>query len=240
MRLLRRFLVLGLLTVSAAVSQTNQFQGSVPTGAASSTPLALTLSRCDRSRPEGESGSAGQRFGERKRARPAAPRTQRAAAAARRPGRRDGRAAQPENHRIQFHIPGRLHPHHSSARFTTPTCAPTLPGTRSTTARARTIARLSRTRRAAQLSVMDARDLVVQATANAYLQIIADASRMEAIRSQVETAQALYDRTADQQTRGNRRRHRRSALPGGAEAAAAAAAGADEISSTRTSSRSAA
>jgi len=56
--------------------------------------------------------------------------------------------------------------------------------------------------RAAQLSVMDARDLVVQATASAYLQIIADASRMEAIRSQVETAQALYDRTNDQQKAG--------------------------------------
>jgi outer membrane protein TolC len=57
-------------------------------------------------------------------------------------------------------------------------------------------------RRGAQLSVMDARDLVVQATASAYLQIIADASRVEAIRSQVETAQALYDRAADQQKAG--------------------------------------
>ncbi len=49
---------------------------------------------------------------------------------------------------------------------------------------------------------MDARDLVVQATASAYLQIVADASRVEAIRSQVETAQALYDRTNDQQKAG--------------------------------------
>ncbi len=56
--------------------------------------------------------------------------------------------------------------------------------------------------RAAQLSVMDARDLVVQATASAYLQIIADASRVQAIRSQVETAQAIYDRTVDQQNAG--------------------------------------
>jgi len=50
--------------------------------------------------------------------------------------------------------------------------------------------------RAAQLSVADARDLVVQATASAYLQIIADASRVEAIRSQVTTSQALFDRTS--------------------------------------------
>jgi len=56
--------------------------------------------------------------------------------------------------------------------------------------------------RAAQLSIMDARDLVVQAAASAYLQIIADASRLEAIRSQVETAQALYNRAVDQQNAG--------------------------------------
>jgi len=53
-----------------------------------------------------------------------------------------------------------------------------------------------------RLSVMDARDLVVQATANAWLQIIADASRVEAIRAQVETARALYDRSVDQQNAG--------------------------------------
>ncbi len=58
------------------------------------------------------------------------------------------------------------------------------------------------TSRAAQLSVMDARDLVVQATASAYLQIIADASRVEEIRSQVATSQALYDRAVDQQNAG--------------------------------------
>jgi outer membrane protein TolC len=52
--------------------------------------------------------------------------------------------------------------------------------------------------RAAQLSAMDARDLVVAAAANGYLQIIADASRIEAIQSQVETAQVLYDRSGDQ------------------------------------------
>jgi outer membrane protein TolC len=53
-----------------------------------------------------------------------------------------------------------------------------------------------------RLSVMDARDLVVQATASAWLQIIADASRIEAIRAQVETARALYDRSVDQQNAG--------------------------------------
>jgi len=57
-------------------------------------------------------------------------------------------------------------------------------------------------RRSAALSVLDARDLVVQATVNAYLQIIADASRVEAVRSQVNTAQALYERAGDQQSAG--------------------------------------
>ena len=57
-------------------------------------------------------------------------------------------------------------------------------------------------KRAAQLSVADARDLVVQATASAYLQIVADASRIEAIRFQVQTSQALYDRAVDQQNAG--------------------------------------
>jgi outer membrane protein TolC len=56
--------------------------------------------------------------------------------------------------------------------------------------------------RASRLSVQNARDLVVEAVAAAYLQIIADASRTDAIRSQVQTAQALYDRTADQQKAG--------------------------------------
>jgi len=58
------------------------------------------------------------------------------------------------------------------------------------------------TKRAAQFSVSNARDLVVQATVNAYLLIIADASRVEAIRSQVDTARVLYERATDQQNAG--------------------------------------
>jgi len=56
--------------------------------------------------------------------------------------------------------------------------------------------------RAARLSAQDARDLVVQAVAAIYLQIIADSSRITAIRSQVETAQVLYDRAKDQHDAG--------------------------------------
>src|ERR1700675_2376549 len=43
MRLTPGLVVLGLLTASTGVSQTGQFQGSVPSGSVSSTPLALTF-----------------------------------------------------------------------------------------------------------------------------------------------------------------------------------------------------
>jgi outer membrane protein TolC len=58
------------------------------------------------------------------------------------------------------------------------------------------------TERAAQLSFKDARDLVVQSVANAYLLVIAGSSRVQALRAQVETDQAVYDRTADQKRAG--------------------------------------
>src|SRR3984885_7125808 len=56
--------------------------------------------------------------------------------------------------------------------------------------------------RAAQLSFKDAHDLVVQSVANAYLLVIAGSSRVQALRAQVETDQAIYDRTADQKRAG--------------------------------------
>ncbi len=55
---------------------------------------------------------------------------------------------------------------------------------------------------ASKLSVQASRDLVVQAVANAYLGVIADSSRVESIKAQVETDQALYKRAADQKTAG--------------------------------------
>src|SRR5260370_17117019 len=51
--------------------------------------------------------------------------------------------------------------------------------------------------RAAQLSIQDARDLVVQAVAGGYLQIIADASRVSAIPPQGLTDPAPYYRSLD-------------------------------------------
>jgi outer membrane protein TolC len=56
--------------------------------------------------------------------------------------------------------------------------------------------------RAANLSVQDARDLVVQAVAGAYIQIISDQARIDATKALVATAQALYERARDQHRAG--------------------------------------
>ncbi len=56
--------------------------------------------------------------------------------------------------------------------------------------------------KATALSTQDARDLVVEAVANAYLSIIAAGARVDATRSEVATAQALYERARDQHAAG--------------------------------------
>lgn len=58
------------------------------------------------------------------------------------------------------------------------------------------------TESASLLSLQDARDLVVQAVANAYLLVIADASAFESIRAQMKTAQAMFSHAADRETAG--------------------------------------
>jgi outer membrane protein TolC len=54
----------------------------------------------------------------------------------------------------------------------------------------------------AMFNLKDARDLVVLATGNAYLQAIAGAARVETAQAQVETAKALYDKAVAQQQAG--------------------------------------
>ena len=56
--------------------------------------------------------------------------------------------------------------------------------------------------RAAQYQYKDARDLVVLAVGNAYLLAISQAARVETAEAQAQTAQALYDKAADQQKAG--------------------------------------
>ncbi len=56
--------------------------------------------------------------------------------------------------------------------------------------------------KSARYSYKDARELVVLAVGNAYLQAIATNARIETTESQIKSAQALYDRAVDQQKAG--------------------------------------
>ena len=56
--------------------------------------------------------------------------------------------------------------------------------------------------RAAQYSYKDARDLVVLAIGNAYLQALSGAARQETADAQMQTAQALFSKATDQQNAG--------------------------------------
>ncbi len=56
--------------------------------------------------------------------------------------------------------------------------------------------------KAAQFSLKDAREVVVLAVGNSYLQAIAAAARVETAEAQVKSAQALYQKAADQQRAG--------------------------------------
>jgi outer membrane protein TolC len=60
----------------------------------------------------------------------------------------------------------------------------------------------TRSEEAAQLNLKDARELVVLATGNSYLQSIAGAARVETAQAQVDTAKALYDKAVAQQQAG--------------------------------------
>ncbi len=56
--------------------------------------------------------------------------------------------------------------------------------------------------RAAQLSYQDARDVVVLGVAGLYLQAISDQARIQAVRAQFNTAEALYKRAVDMKQAG--------------------------------------
>jgi len=189
-------LTAGVIAASAGVAQ-SQFQGSVPSGAPSATPLALTLrGAIDRGLRTNlgllVSNSASE-----------AARGQRLQALSALLPQLDARVSETiqqinlQTLGVDIHIPGVNTPtivgpfHYTDARASGR-------WTLYDGSARRTYQVSKGNRRAAQLAAMDARDLVVEATANGYLQIIADASRIEAIQSQVETAQALYDRSADQ------------------------------------------
>jgi outer membrane protein TolC len=56
--------------------------------------------------------------------------------------------------------------------------------------------------RAADLSVRDSREIVSLAVANAYLQLIASAARIQTVRAQIAAAQAVYQQAVDRNASG--------------------------------------
>ena len=190
-----------LFAVSALFGQQVQFRGSIPTGAASPTPLSLTL---DDAMARGLRNNLGLLL------------SGQASEIARAERLRSLSALLPQvtgvvsenvqqidlkTRGINFHLPG----------FSTPAVVGPFDYTD-----ARAFASFSvfdyslgkahgaakEGERAAQLTFENARDLVVQSVASAYLLVIAGSSRVQALRAQVETDQAIYDRTADQKRAG--------------------------------------
>jgi outer membrane protein TolC len=193
-------LLLVVLTGSGIAGQ-SQFLGSVPTGVPSSTPLALSLREAiDR----GLKTNLGLLLRESDNENARGERLQMLSALLPQLDGRTSERAQQLNLKtvgFNFSIPGVSIPtvvgpfHYTDLRaYGTWTAFDYMALKNYSASR--------ETKRASQLSLSDARDLVVQAAANAYLQITADASRVEAIRSQVETSQALYDRAVARQTAG--------------------------------------
>ena len=194
-------LSLSLLFTSALAGQQSQFQGSVPTGTASSAPLALTLrDAIDRGLKANlgllVSGSASEiSRGQRLRALSALlPQVS---------GDASETVEQLNLKTVGFNFSA---PGFSIPIIVGPFHYTDLRASASVTVfdynKWKTYRSFQESQRAAQLSYRDARDLVVQAVANAYLQVIADASRAEALRAQVQTDQALYDRAVDQRKAG--------------------------------------
>jgi outer membrane protein TolC len=193
--------VFALASAAALVGQQSQFQGSVPSGAASDTPIPLTLrDAIDR----GLRTNLGLLVSD---SNSDIARSQRARALSVLLPQVTGSLTQVEEQLslktigFNFSFPGVSIPtvvgpfHYTDLRASAAWTAFDY------TAR-KNYRSSQENERASRLSVQNARDLVVQAAAAAYLQIIADSSRTDAIRSQVQTAQAIFERTADQQKAG--------------------------------------
>jgi len=201
MRLTRGHLCVGLLAASTVAGQQSQFQGSVPRGVASSTPLALTLhDAIDR----GLKANLGLLVSDSTNEAVRGQRLQALSALLPQLDAQAGETAEQLNLKtigFDLTIPGVSIPTIAGPFHYTDVRAYASWNAFDYSAR-KNFRVAQQNKRAAQLSVMDARDLVVQATAGAYVQIIADASRVEAIRSQVETSRVLYDRAVDRQNSG--------------------------------------
>lgn len=193
---------MGLLFVTALLGQQNFYQGSVPQGAVSGTPLSLTLADAIQRGLKSNLGLL-----ESQQASQTA-RAERIQALSVLLPQVTGRVAETDE-QLNLKTVGINVPPNPFVKI------PTIVGPFSyTEAQASVSAKIMdwsarrnlksarANEEAARLSVLGSRDLVVQAVANTYLQVIADASRVAAITAQVDTDQALYRRTVDQRTAG--------------------------------------
>ena len=193
---------MGLLFVSVLLGQQNLYQGSVPEGTASPIPLSLTLDDAIR---RGLKSNLGLLESEQASQTARAERIQALSVLL---PQVTGRLAETDE-QVNLKTVGLNVPPN---QFVT---IPTIVGPFSyTEAQANVSAKIfdwnarsnlksaRANEEAARLSVLGSHDLVVQAVANAYLQVIADASRVEAVKAQVDTNQAVYQRTVDQKTAG--------------------------------------
>ena len=193
---------LGLLLVSGLLGQNTAFQGSVPSGAASSTPLALTL---DDAIQRGLQFNLGLLVSQTA---TQSARAERIQALSSLLPQVTGTFSETDE-QLNLKTVGLNVPANSYVKI------PTIVGPfHFNTVQANLSARVldfnarrnlksaKANEQAAQLSVQNARDLVVQAVADEYLLVIADASRVQAITAQVMTDQALYQRASDQHTAG--------------------------------------
>ncbi|HLM99626.1 MAG TPA: TolC family protein [Bryobacteraceae bacterium] len=204
----RLYASLGLgLLFAAAMSgqQSSQFQGSVPAGSASATPLALKLDDAIR---RGLQTNLGLLTRDTSSQTARAERTRALAALLPQVAGSLGETEQQLNLKTigfnvtfppipGFHgIPTIVGPFHYTAAQANVSAKVFDWNARKNLSSARA------SEEAARLSVEDARDLVVQAVASAYLQIIADASRVASVQAQVNTAEAIYNRAVDQKKAG--------------------------------------
>lgn len=189
---------LGVLLAPLLMGQTNvQFQGSVPNGVASSAPLALTL---DDAIQRGLQSNLGLLSRDTTSRSVRAERIRTLSVLLPQVTGSVGQTEQQSNlQTLGIHLPGiprMVGPFtyfeaqaNASARIFDWSARKNLSAAKAN-------------EEASRLSTQDARDLVVQGVTNAYLQIIADASRVTSVQAQVNTAQAIYNRAVDQRKAG--------------------------------------
>ncbi len=201
----RLSLGLGLLFASTLTGQSSQFQGSVPAGSASETPLALKL---DDAVQRGLQTNLGLLVRDTTSQEVRAERMRALAALLPQVTGSLGQTEQQLNLKtIGFNftfppipgfpgIPTIVGPFHYIAAQANISAKVFDWNARKSLSSARA------SEEAAKLSVQDARDLVVQVVSSAYLQIGADASRVASIQAQVDTAETIYKRAVDQKKAG--------------------------------------